>query len=267
MTSALLILLGTLIPASVPEARLLYDEALYEEALEALGPSCDATADPVVCEEIRAFIYIALGREADASATFERMLSLDPSAALSGQVAPKIRSLFDSRQAAIAELFSSELEPVAVEEDVPSPVKFVARGDVELLTVTLVVRPETDEPVERISMQLEDGAWVAMVTLEEPDEAKHSIELELAAGALVSLGGADPVTPFQIRGTAEASPLEPDWLDADEPSDDEALPAWAWWSIIGGGVVVTGVVLALVLGGGSGDGNVVVDVTFDGAPP
>ncbi|MEL6543249.1 MAG: hypothetical protein AAFQ82_01415 [Myxococcota bacterium] len=262
-----ILLLLALQLSNVAEARAYYEQALYDEALAALGPSCDASSDPRGCDEVRAFVYMALGRDSDAGAAFERMLALDPAGVLSTQVAPKIQSLYDERQQGIAELLRSGLGPVAAEgDDVPVPVKLETRGDIALLAVTLIMQPESGAETLKIPMRSEGGAWVAMVVLEEPDEARYSVELELAAGAVLTLGGSVPQTPLTLTG--EALVDREGRIEIPDPRSrkEELLPPWAWWTI--GGVAVVGSVAAIILlSSGSSDGDLTVGVTFDGDAP
>ncbi len=265
MSSSLIIIALSL--SNVVEARGLYERAMYDEALAALGPSCDESDDPQGCDEVRAFVYVAIGREADAASAFDRMLARDPTISLSTQVAPKIQSLFDQRREAIAALFNSELSPVAATgDDVPVPIKLETRGAVEVAAATLLLRAESDGEIQRVPLQREGGAWVAMVVLEEPEEARYSIELELTAGATITLGGAEPQSPFALSG--EIAQTDEPWLESPSARSDDGqgIPSWVWWAA--GGVAIAGTVVAvLLLTSGSGEGDLTVGVTFDGDTP
>lgn len=265
MSSSLIILALAL--SNVADARSLYEKAMYDEALAALGPSCDASDDPQGCDEVRAFIYVAIGRETDAAAAFERMLARDPTVSLSTQVAPKIQSLFDARRAALAALLQSELGSIqAPGDDVPVPVKLQPAREVELASATLLLRAESEAEVQRVPMQREGGAWVAMVVLEKPEEARYSLELELMAGAVLILGGAEPQTAFDLASRS-STPAET-WLESPAPGSEGegGVPSWVWWTA-GGVVLVGSVVAVLLLTSGSGEGDLTVGVTFDGDPP
>lgn len=267
-----IIALLALLTGSLTEAQRNYENGLFEDALDALGPTCDGSADPVRCEELRAFVHVAIGEDAEAAQAFERMLVREPTASLSRRVAPKIRSLFDDRQAAIATLLNAEIESVAWDGgNAPVPVRFVPRGDIELTAVTLILRPDTDVMPQRVPMRYDAGTWIGMAVIEDPKRARYALEVEIAAGAMLALKGISPTTPLPLSEFAldEERPdnflSDPDRDDTDD--DDEELPEWAFWSIIGGSVLVGGVVAALLLTSGSSEGDLQVNVTFDGDPP
>src|SRR5512145_3373168 len=110
---ALVASLSLLAPAAdVARAQRLYDQALYEGALEALTPSCEAAGDGVACERLRAFIHVALGQEAEALVAFSRLLSADANATLGDDVAPKLQAMFNDVKRSLRELGGLALEPV-----------------------------------------------------------------------------------------------------------------------------------------------------------
>ncbi|MEO1174073.1 MAG: hypothetical protein AAFX94_18800, partial [Myxococcota bacterium] len=154
----------------------------------------------------------------------------------------------------------------------PVPVRFSPRGDMELTAVTLILRPETDAPTQRVPMRFDAGTWIGMAVIEDPEEARYALEVEIAAGAVLSLRGNSPQSPLPLSELAldEARPddfLSDSLRDIEDDEDEDGLPDWALWSIIGGSVLVGGVVAAVLLSGGSGEGTLRANVTFDGDAP
>ena len=76
--------------------RALYIAASYEEALAAMPEGLSATATTEL-EQYRALCLLALGREADAKTTIERLVTAHPSYVPSADdVSPRMRELFTS---------------------------------------------------------------------------------------------------------------------------------------------------------------------------
>lgn len=259
-----LIAFGFVGGATLAEAESLYEQALYDEALRALGEQCDAGPSPAGCEELKAFILVALGEDDAAAAAFERMLALTPEAALSRPVAPKIQSRFEERRRAMQALRAIRLEPLAPGPDeVPVPIKLNPPNGIRIEKVRAMVREDKDSRPREVEMQEQGGAWVAMVEADAIEDGHYSLVFELASGASVEVPEAGAaMLPFRPRARSSLGAA----FDADVEVEDsgEGLPRWAWWTIIGGGAaVVGGVILAVLLSGGSDEGDLLIGVRFD----
>lgn len=264
--------------SNLEEGQRLYDEALYEEALRALGERCEPGVDEIRCEELRGFLLIGIQREDDAANAFERMVVLDPTVELSQEVAPKIRSVFEAAKATIDRLTKTTLEPVRLQDDdLPTPLKVVPPSSARLTAVTVHLSPEEGQPFTPISLSQEGDGWVGMAKIDPDDaeEARYYLEFRLSSGGTLDPGetgavGLSIAPKGSVADGGGSGSGATDWLkkhEDDPGSDDELLPTWAWWAIAGGGAaVVTGVILAFALSGDDGAGNVQVGVTFNGDP-
>jgi TonB family protein len=90
-------LLGVAVPGAAQDmerVRALYVAAAYEEALAAM-PDGLSTVAGTELEQYRALCLLALGREADAKATIERLVKAHPTfVPTADEVSPRMRTLF-----------------------------------------------------------------------------------------------------------------------------------------------------------------------------
>ena len=88
-------------PQDMERVRALYVAAAYEEALAAM-PAGLSTAAGTELEQYRALCLLALGREADARATIERLVKAHPTfVPPADDVSPRMRALFTTVRSAL----------------------------------------------------------------------------------------------------------------------------------------------------------------------
>ncbi len=272
----------------VQRAEQLYNQARYDDALKALGRSCQGAtireSEQAACEKVRAFALVALGREAEARAAFDRLIVANPDADLGADVSPKLQSLFSSAKREIAQVMSLQLEPVspgvASGSGVSAPWPLTVRvpGDVEVDALHVHIATASTSRYSEVTLRSQDGVWIGMYEPPtEPSAPRYYLVATLTSGVNVNVGDAATAKAVVVS----AAPLDPIGYDPLEPQhaqpnalaatrrrDDgdkiAGLPPWAFWTVVGGGAaVVTGVLIyALTRGGGDEPGAVRVGLTF-----
>jgi tetratricopeptide (TPR) repeat protein len=270
----------------VQRAEQLYNQARYEDALKALGRSCQSVreSEQVACEKVRAFAQVALGREAEARAAFDRLIVANPDADLGADVSPKLQSLFSSAKREIAQVMSLQLEPVSPGvsagggANAPWPLTVRVPGDVYLDALHAHIATASTSRYSEVTLRSQDGVWIGMYEPPtEPSAPRYYLVATLSSGVNVSVGDAASAKAVVVS----AAPLDPLGYDPLEPQhaepaalaatrrgdDDEkiaGLPPWAFWTVVGGSAAVVTSVLVYVLtrGGGDEPGAVRVGLTF-----
>ncbi len=272
----------------VQRAEQLYNQARYEDALKALGRSCQGAnireSEQVACEKLRAFALVALGRETEARAAFDRLIVANPDADLGADVSPKLQALFSSAKREIAQVMSLQLEVVSPGvasgsgSQAPWPLTVRIPGDVFLDALHAHIATASTSRYTDVTLRSQDGVWIGMYEPPtEPSAPRYYLVATLVSGVNVSIGDATSAKAVVVS----AAPLDPIGYDPLEPqtaepnalaatrrtgSDEDkilGLPPWAFWTAVGGAAVVTGVlVYALTRGGSDEPGAVRVGLTF-----
>lgn len=273
----------------VQRAEQLYQQARYEEALKALPASCGNVreSDAVTCERVRAFALVALGRESDARAAFDRMLVRNPDVDLGADVSPKLQSLFSAAKRELAQVMSLTLEPVTpgiatAGATAPWPLSVRVPGDVFLDALHAYVATASTSRYTEVALRpSQNGVYLGMYEpAGEPSAPRYYLVATLSSGVDVSVGdpntsktvvvnaasGVDPITGVEAYdGSAAGSPTA---LMTSRRGDDDkiaGLPPWAFWGIVGGSAaVVTAVIVIFATRGGDSNtpGSVRVGLTF-----
>jgi len=257
------------------KAQRHYDRARYEKALELLGASCDDAGDFLACERLRALIHIALGEPDQARSAFGRMLTRDPDASLGPDVSPKVQSFFTSAKREVLELTNLEIEPVDLADDEAPWVLKVFQPNVDNLeAVTAHVIPPGREVFEKIELAKEGDVFVGSLDAEVPEDgtARYYLVSRVSTGAEIAAGSETEPLELAVRvigggsgdGGGEGDGGSPFDLPGMEDDDEDGLPTWALWTIVGGGVaaVALTVTLAVVLSGSAEPGSVDVNIRF-----
>ncbi len=275
-------LLGAVSP--VQRAEQLYNQARYEDALKALGRSCQGgsirESELVACERVRAGALLALGRDAEARAAFDRLILANPDTDLGADVSPKIQALFSSAKREIAQVMSLQLEPVSPGgASAPWPLTVRVPGDINLEGLHAYVATASTSRYSEVTLRQQDGVWIGMYEPKsEASAPRYYLVATLSSGVSINVG--DPQSAKAVVvSAASADPMSydpyaeqqaaPNALNATRKSssdDDDkiaGLPPWAFWTAVGGGAVLTGVLIyALTRGGGDDPGAVRLGVTF-----
>ncbi len=270
-------------PASpLEKAGRLYEQARYDEALRVLGDDCGATGSPKDCEQLRAFIHVALGQDDEARAAFARLIAADPDAMLPPDVAPKLKKIFDEARRAHKDLSTLQLEPIdALSERGPWTLSVKPPAGLALEGVTVFVAVGDAEAFHSVSLRLDTAGagdvWSGIYRPSEDggDRVRYFIESRLAGGLLITAGSS--AVPKQLSVVPQGGG-GPDGPDGDEEGKDSgdgpgvssglSLPDWALWAIIGGAVAVvaTGITLAFVLSDDQEPGAIRVRLQFEDDP-
>lgn len=267
--------------ADLASAQRHYDQARYEESLTALGPSCTGASDATGCEKLRAFVLVALGREDEARAAFDRMLVLTPDAELGDEVAPKLRNVFAAVKRDMGTILGAVLEPVAVgEEEQPWGLALDLDQGLPVKGVRIYVRLEGSSTAREVVMQRSGLRWSGLLAGHGgAKSARYHLVVELQSGVEVTVGSELAPRALALRDGGDAggsaggsgSVVDSDAFrmgDSDgggAKRDDRALlPVWAWWAIGGGAAVLTGVVFAVFMTRDDAPGAVQVQIVFDG---
>ncbi|MEE8410631.1 MAG: hypothetical protein V3T05_13595 [Myxococcota bacterium] len=273
--------------SDVEKAERLYADARYVTALKALGKTCDGAQDVAACERLRAFILIALGRNDGAVAAFHRMLDGNPDADLGPDASPKFQRMFGEAKRAVIAVRGLEVEPVDLAHAKTAwPIKVYAPQNVELESITVYLAPPGRESFAEAPLTQGADAWVADVDLGETESGlgHYYLTAVMQSGVTVSAGteteprdvdvrvlGSAPFDPGDGNGNGNGpgnsgSPFGVPGVS--NASEDDGLPTWAVWSIVGGVAVVvaTGAVLAVLLSRDEKSGTIIVTIGFDGDP-
>lgn len=260
-----LLLTATLLlaaPDALDRAQRLYEQARYEDALAELGPRCSQSDVErlVACERVRAFVHIALGREDEARAAFDRLLVAAPDATLGADVSPKLHGLFNGAKRALGTVMSMSLEPVSVpERGVPWPLTVRAPDGVELRALRAHVSTSSSSGFLDVVLTERDGAWVGVFqhTEDGTPSPRYYLLATLPSGVEVALGSEAAAQPLTVRIEGSGGGLGggdggADPIGDPRPGDDRILgmKPWAFWSTVGGtAAILTTVVLVVALSG------------------
>lgn len=272
MTLVLLLMLVSV--PRVPAAQKLYDDARYEEALTALGPSCAGAGAVADCERLRAFVLMALGRQDDARGAFIRMLIASPNRALGSDVSPKLQNLFSAAKREYLALSSLALSGPAQLDPDGGPLLLKLQVEPAVSGVVAHVSMPGRGSFREIPLRKEGGAWVGAVTDGVgPGTVRYYVVATLAQGVAVGSGTEAEPRTFELaaaKGKQVSEEGDPFALPKSEPDEAPAtgegkgLPRWALWSIVGGvgAVVIGGVVLGVVLASSPDPGAIQVSIDY-----
>ncbi|MBC7792878.1 MAG: hypothetical protein H7Z43_04160 [Clostridia bacterium] len=268
----------------VQKAEQLYQQARYEDALKALGTSCDSStireSEQTGCEKTRAFSLVALGREAEARAAFDRLLIKAPDADLGRDVSPKLQSMFSGAKRDLAQVMALQIEPVnpgpaGPNGMAPWPLTVRPPADLSLASVRAYVASASSTRYAEIVMHEQNGTWLGMYDPQGDNTSPRyylvatlgsGIDVQIgdsmASKALVVSAGGDPID-YDPEGFA-APHAVPDRLSATKRSGNDdriaGLPKWAFWTVVGGSAVLVTVAVILVASRGNGTDNGAVKV-------
>ena len=270
--------------SDVAKSQKLYDKARYEQALLALGQTCMGD-DLAACEQLRAFILIAVGRDRDGTAAFERMLQLEPTRQLPPGTSPKLQALFDHVIGQVSELSFLRLEQLNLAAKDLVAFKIKAPESTKLQSVIAHIDWDGRDYFKPLSFQEKEGSWVASATIPEiPDDVRYYLVAALPSGTPVQIGTqAEPLklSLFEPQTTATngettnaATSTEQSGVEAQTVTSAEAneptrlqlffkrVPPWAIAAGVGG-VVLAGVLTILVVSsGGEGDGSAQINLKY-----
>jgi hypothetical protein len=245
MVFTIVMLLAAAPKQDVARAERLYEQARYDDALDALGASCADTASPAECERVRAFIYAALGRDDEARAAFGRMIEAKPDATLPNDVSPRLRHLFDdahTSQGALTELTVDAIDVLSARG--PWVVKVRPPVANDLNSIVVYIAPSGSDAFQPVTLAPEGDSWVGTFRPASGNTgtARYFIETKLASGNIV-VSGSNAV-PRQIPAIVgeggdttpiddgPGGPSEPGFMD--RLAQKTGLPKWALWTIGGG---------------------------------
>lgn len=159
--------------------RALYVAASYEEALAAMPDASSATGGTEL-EQYRALCQLALGREADAKATIERLVKAHPSfVPPADEVSPRMRTLFTSVR-------NSLMPAIAKQAYVDAKVAYEAK----------------DKDAARAGFQRTLNLIDSI-----PEESRGELaDIRLLAADFHELTGARPAAPTDALGPAPSLP-------------------------------------------------------------
>jgi len=264
----------------VAKAEKLYVKAKYDAALTALGSSCVGAANGARCEQLRASVLMALGREKEARAAFERQIIASPEASVANDLPPKLKTLFEAAQRAVGNARNAVIEPVDIPTlDTPQPLVINLPAEVTATRVTVYLSPTGRNLYMPVDMKSEGGAWKASYKGAAAEAGTdYYVSFVLDDTAEVTSGSREIPRHFKVMvaevinaakagegGATDAMPK----TKKDEKGGGigewfSSLPTWERWTILGvGGAVVTGAVVGTVIAttsGGGGNGSVAVNV-------
>jgi hypothetical protein len=285
--SILVVLLAAAAVSPVQKAEQLYNQARYEEALKTLGATCDnpsiRESEQLTCEKTRAFALLALGRETEARAAFDRMLVRNPDADLGRDVSPKLQATFSAAKRDLAQVMALQIEPVNPGPAGPSgtapwPLTVRPPSDLALDGVRAYVAGASSTRYNEVVMREQSGAWLGMYDPQgDANAPRYYLVATLASGVEVQIGdsmaskalvisaGTDPMGMDPYDGfappQAHAAPAK---LNATRKNENDekiaGLPPWAFWTAVGGAAVVATVVIVVLASGGGGESNGAVNV-------
>ena len=283
MIASLLLLASMSSAPDTAKAQQLYEKAKYDKALKTLGDICEKGSEFVACERLRAFILLALGRDAEARAAFHRLLADNPDASLGPDVSPKLQTLFGNAKREVADLQSLELDAIDTKAEPGSLVlKVAAPEGVELKALKAYIVGDDSRSIIEVNLRKEGNVWLGTIKAAGGDKLHYYLvavlptDVPVADGSessplvrsLPASGGGNMLEGGDKAGGDGHSPFDPPGLKAGNDSDSKALPSWAIWTIVGGAVAVVavGVTLAIVLTRKSEPGTILVNVQFVNQP-
>ncbi len=263
----------------VAKAESLYEQARYEAALGALGATCGEAASAMRCEQVRAFVLMALGRETEARAAFERLLLADSEAQLPPDVSPKMLALFDAAHKVVEAARNVRLHKVEVAKAGGAWQLEAGVQGVSLATLTAYVAPTGRDLFQPVEMRAKGTSWVA--TFEPGFSPEGGVRYYLAAvlddGTQVFAGSKDGALRLEISIGGEPVVAATDDVlgdRKDERANGEGggksgapgwiagMPRWGWYAAIGGGaaLIASAVLIGIAASGDSGPGSLRVNI-------
>lgn len=254
------------------KADRLLQQARYDEALTALGTTCEGEGLNIAdCERVRAFILKALGKDAEAKASFERMIVAQPGITLSEDVPPKLRSLYLDAKQAIQATQELELQPVVIVDD-GKRWKLELREPTETHyhNVVIFIKPHGFERFSQVELVKDEKIWSGNFVPEKEVDATNTnyyAVLLLASGAEVGIGTAMQTRVLNVSKVEEPKGVGSDALGVRSKSKDDRIlgfPKWPFVAVVGGGLVAVavGVTLAILLTRSDEPGAVHVGIQF-----
>lgn len=225
----------------VDEARSHLERAEFEQALEALefAATLEDLGRPDVVEllELRAMAHVALADVQALQNDIAALASIDPSHVFPPEAPPELQGMLEERAAAAG--------PLAVTAHVAptdAGVRIDASAQNDDASVVQRIRVFTRLPGAPFR-ELSPGETVGAT------EVEYYAEAVGIGGAVLASAGSSAVP----RRWPAGSSSEPWFGDEGRQDDDESGGVGAWPFVLGGvAVVAVGVVLFLVLTGGSG---------------
>jgi tetratricopeptide (TPR) repeat protein len=247
-----------------------YEDLRFQEALQtfsaALVRSGNTTDDQIRIYRYLALNYLALQREEEASGAYRALLGLNPDEQPGTDISPRFREFFNRVRAA----WEAEGRPgtatvaaaaVAIQHRSPpqaergTPVTLTASvtdPDSRVASLVLAYRQGTSAVYRRVDCtQAPDGSFTATIAAADvsPPLVEYYFEA-IDAGGLPLASRGDVAAPLRIAVPAPGGDI------ASEP---------AFWGVLGGGVVLVGVAVALGVffgtqGGGQQQGTLMITI-------
>lgn len=278
---------------NVDGVQLLYEEALYEDALNQLAPGCITSTDIPRCERLHALVLVAIGESDKARMAFLRMLLAAPNANPGDELSPKVRRLFDEARDMAQPLLEAKLQvagEIKPKQDVLLEVRSPDLGyalGLQVTAISLWVAEPGTLDFDSLTMMLRGQVWSARwIPSEFPKQAgsldtPYFMVIELSDGNQVNIGSqAAPrlvSTPWAAAsgdaGTEDDDhddePVDEDAVDifGNPTGEPEPLPTWAKYTLMGtGGAVVLGGLIwgaVAIFSSSTGDLRVNVEVIHE----
>lgn len=245
-----MIVMGTLV--DVDQALVLYDEALYQSALETLPADCKAIPKEYErCERVRGLCEVALGRHKQALASWTRMCLRNPALA-PPKIAPTATEIWTRACERARWMTRFRLDELAVQKDLGTLVLQRPAGPGgRLRHIKFWLKTPVDPSFRSFELSKFGNQWrsageVSVV----PGNYHYYLEFSLVSGESFKLG--TPSKAFSGKAiehfeTLQFSALTNPWPLKPKQEADKLLPEWGWWAIAGGVVIViaTGVAIGI----------------------
>ncbi|MBT6175733.1 MAG: hypothetical protein HOI23_00710 [Deltaproteobacteria bacterium] len=245
----LMITMGTLV--DVDQALVLYDEALYESALETLPPDCRTIPKEYErCERVRGLCQVALGRQKLALTSWTRMCLRNPALA-PPRMAPTANDIWTRACERARWMNRFRLDELAVQKDLGTLVlqRPAGPGD-RLENILFWLKTPVDVAFKSYELSKFGNQWRSSGEVSAiPGDYLYYLEFNLASGERFQLGtaqeafGGKAIEHFE---TLQFSALTNPWPIRSQ-QDDALIPDWGWWAIAGGVVVVVATAVAIGL--------------------
>ena len=235
-----------------------YDAAMAE--LESVLSNSSATATQrIQALELMALLQMNLGRQAQATEIFERLLNLDPGHELTDpELPPRAQELFTKTRSSFVHSARTTVEAQAAEAPSRDAVDIQASlgGSTDGVERVVTFIRGAGEPAYRRALMDRDGlGFTASVPAPGQGALEYYVEAQAPSGHALATAGA-PDEPLRVTVTAAAAGDGAPGEGGDgEDGDGETPPrerrrwyrSWWFWTIVGvavaGGATATAVVL------------------------
>lgn len=248
-----LALIGNL--GDVDQALVLYEEALYQSALETLPEHCEkTTSEAVACETVKGLCEVALGNRKAARRAWTRMCLLEPNAPMP-PLAPALAALWQ-RGCRLARWMSGfTLDELVVGNDLAMIRLERPPGPGEKIgALRLGIRHVDDSVFQILALKKVANRWVYETPFAlSPGVYDYYLELELKSGERYSVGNmGKPRSGRAVEhfSSEQFSALTHPWPNYSDNSQNEILPEWGWWAV---GASIAVIVITSVAVGLSGE--------------